>query len=335
MKKPSAVLPICPVILGTWALCGWMRGGFDRSEAFRTLSAAVDRGVDGFDTAPVYGLGAAECLLGEFSRGFRHRLYIADKCGMVWHTDAGKRAFYADENGTRRAGGHCVRLHLHPESMRFELEQSLRRLQSDYIDLYQIHWYDGVTPWDDIMETMLRFRDEGKIREIGVCNVSTEKILQCLKTAPLASDQERLSLIDRKAEKNNAAFCARRGIGFLAYSPLSFGLLAEETPSDTVFGGSDVRTLSPRFSIENRQKAAALLGELRPFREKYALSCAAFALAWVLNVPGVTHVISGARRIGQLDEDLKALGIRLTDTDRKQVDEILKNRAKDFPSVKH
>ena len=175
MKKPSAVLPICPVILGTWALCGWMRGGFDRSEAFRTLSAAVDRGVDGFDTAPVYGLGAAECLLGEFSSGFRHRLYIADKCGMVWHTDAGKRTFYADENGTRRAGGHCVRLHLHPESMRFELEQSLRRLQSDYIDLYQIHWYDGVTPWDDIMETMLRFRDEGKIREIGVCNVSTEK----------------------------------------------------------------------------------------------------------------------------------------------------------------
>ena len=281
MKKPSAVLPICPVVLGTWALCGWMRGGFDRSEAFRTLSAAVDRGVDGFDTAPVYGLGAAECLLGEFSRGFRHRLYIADKCGMVWHTDAGKRTFYADENGTRRAGGHCVRLHLHPESMRFELEQSLRRLQ------------------------------------------------------PLASDQERLSLIDRKAEKNNAAFCARRGIGFLAYSPLSFGLLAEETPSDTVFGGSDVRTLSLRFSIENRQKAAALLGELRPFREKYALNCAAFALAWVLNVPGVTHVISGARRIGQLDEDLKALGIRLTDADRKQVDEILKNRAKDFPSVKH
>ena len=192
MKKPSAVLPICPVILGTWALCGWMRGGFDRREAFRTLSAAVDRGVDGFDTAPVYGLGAAECLLGEFSRGFRHRLYIADKCGMVWHTDAGKRTFYADENGTRRAGGHCVRLHLHPESMRFELEQSLRRLQSDYIDLYQIHWYDGVTPWDDIMETMLRFRDEGKIREIGVCNVSTEKMLRCLKTAPLASDQERL-----------------------------------------------------------------------------------------------------------------------------------------------
>lgn len=335
MKKPSAVLPICPVILGTWALCGWMRGGFDRSEAFRTLSAAVDRGVDGFDTAPVYGLGAAECLLGEFSRGFRHRLYIADKCGMVWHTDAGKRTFYADENGTRRAGGHCVRLHLHPESMRFELERSLRRLQTDYIDLYQIHWYDGVTPWDDIMETMLRFRDEGKIREIGVCNVSTEKMLRCLKTAPLASDQERLSLIDRKAEKNNAAFCARRGIGFLAYSPLSFGLLAEETLPAAAFDASDVRAVSPRFSPEIRGKAAALLGELRPFREKYALGCAAFALAWVLNVPGVTHVISGARRIGQLDEDLKAVGVRLTQTDRNQIDGILKNREKDFPSVRH
>ena len=212
MKKPSAALPVCPVMLGTWALSGWMRGGFDRSEALRTLSAAVDRGVDGFDTAPVYGLGAAERLLGEFSRGFRHRLYIAGKCGMVWHTDAGKRAFYADENGTRRAGGRCVRLCLRPESMRFELERSLRRLQTDYIDLYQIHWYDGVTPLDDVMETMLRFRSEGKIREIGVCNVSTEKMLRCLKTAPLASDQERLSLIDRKAEKNNAAFCARRGI---------------------------------------------------------------------------------------------------------------------------
>ena len=317
MKKPSAALPVCPVMLGTWALSGWMRGGFDRSEALRTLSAAVDRGVDGFDTAPVYGLGAAERLLGEFSRGFRHRLYIAGKCGMVWHTDAGKRAFYADENGTRRAGGRCVRLCLRPESMRFELERSLRRLQTDYIDLYQIHWYDGVTPWDDIMETMLRFRSEGKIREIGVCNVSTEKMLRCLKTAPLASDQERLSLIDRKAEKNNAAFCARRGIAAAA------------------FGASDVRAVSPRFSPEIRGKAAALLGELRSFREKYALGCAAFALAWVLNVPGVTHVISGARRIGQLDEDLKAVGVRLTQTDRKQIDGILKNREKDFPSVRH
>ena len=325
MKKPSAALPVCPVMLGTWALSGWMRGGFDRSEALRTLSAAVDRGVDGFDTAPVYGLGAAERLLGEFSRGFRHRLYIAGKCGMVWHTDAGKRAFYADENGTRRAGGRCVRLCLRPESMRFELERSLRRLQTDYIDLYQIHWYDGVTPWDDVMETMLRFRGEGKIREIGVCNVSTEKMLRCLKTAPLASDQERLSLIDRKAEKNN----------FLAYSPLSFGLLAEETLPAAAFGASDVRAVSPRFSPEIRGKAAALLGELRSFREKYALSCAAFALAWVLNVPGVTHVISGARRIGQLDEDLKAVGVRLTQTDRKQIDGILKNREKDFPSVRH
>ena len=320
MKKPSAALPVCPVMLGTWALSGWMRGGFDRSEALRTLSAAVDRGVDGFDTAPVYGLGAAERLLGEFSRGFRHRLYIAGKCGMVWHTDAGKRAFYADENGTRRAGGRCVRLCLRPESMRFELERSLRRLQTDYIDLYQIHWYDGVTPWDDVMETMLRFRGEGKIREIGVCNVSTEKMLRCLKTAPLASDQERLSLIDRKAEKNNAAFCARRGI---------------ETLPAAAFGASDVRAVSPRFSPEIRGKAAALLGELRPFREKYALGCAAFALAWVLNVPGVTHVISGARRIGQLDEDLKAVGVRLTQTDRKQIDGILKNREKDFPSVRH
>ena len=152
---------------------------------------------------------------------------------------------------------------------------------------------------------------------------------------PLASDQERLSLIDRKAEKNNAAFCARRGIGFLAYSPLSFGLLAEETLPAAAFGASDVRAVSPRFSPEIRGKAAALLGELRPFREKYALGCAAFALAWVLNVPGVTHVISGARRIGQLDEDLKAVGVRLTQTDRKQIDGILKNREKDFPSVRH
>ncbi|MDY3938936.1 MAG: aldo/keto reductase [Spirochaetia bacterium] len=335
MKQYSGVLPHCPVVLGTWRLSGWMWGGADKQTAIRTIHAALDSGIDGIDTAPVYGFGRIEEWIGEAVAGRRNRLCLADKCGMVWNTDSGTRAFESDENAVVRGGPYRVRLWLNPESMRRELEMSLRRLKTDYIDLYQVHWYDGVTPWDDIAETLIKFREEGKVREIGLCNVSTEKMLRFLKTAPVASNQERFSLLDRKAERNNAAFCHRRKIAFWAYSPLASGLLASETTVGRVYAQSDLRAQSPRFVPQKRERAAALLRELRPFREKYGLDCAAFAMAWALNVGGVTHVLAGAADPKQAESALSAVGIKIAGEDMAAIGNILDRYEADFPSPKH
>lgn len=335
MSKYAGHLPRCPVVLGTWRLSGWMWGGGDKQIAVRTICAAADSGIDGIDTAPVYGFGCIEEWIGEAVRGRRGSVYIADKCGMVWNTSEGKRAFESDGRTVVNGGSYRVRLWLHPDSMRRELEVSLRRLNTDYIDLYQVHWYDGITAWDDIMEAMMKFREEGKIREIGLCNVSTEKILRCLKTVRITSDQERLSLLDRKAEKNNAAFCRKRGLGFLAYSPLAAGLLASESLIGKTYSVSDQRAFSPRFTPEKREKAASLLYELRPFREKYGLDCAEFATAWVLNVPGVTHVLAGAGNPEQIENSRKAAGVKILPEDMAAVGKIVSGYESEFPALKH
>lgn len=335
MKKPLVKLPEFPMVLGTWRLSGWMWGGSDKQTAIRTIDAALDCGIDGIDTAPIYGFGRIEEWIGEAIYGRRHRFYIADKCGMVWNSEFGKRAFESDAQAVVKNGAYRVRRWLYPDSIRGELESSLRRLKTDFIDLYQVHWYDDLTPWEDVMETLLRFKEEGKIGEIGLCNVSTEKILRCLKTASVASDQERLSLLDRKTEKNNAAFCRRRGIGFFAYSPLASGLLASESTADKRYSLTDQRSVSPRFQPEKRLRAAALLGELLPFREKYGLDCAGFALAWVLNVNGVTHVLAGAGNPAQIKNSRQAVGIRFTEEDKTAIGAILDKYQSDFPTPKH
>lgn len=335
MKNYRGDLPRCPVVLGTWRLSGWMWGGSDKQTAIRTICEAMDNGIDGIDTAPVYGFGCMEEWISEAVRGRRGNVYIADKCGMVWHTSEGKRAFESDGQTIITDGPYRVRLWLHPDSIRRELEMSLRRLNTDYIDLYQVHWYDGITAWDDIIEVLMRFREEGKIREIGLCNVSTEKILRSLKIAPIASDQERLSLLDRKAERNNAAFCRKRKIGFWAYSPLASGLLASESLIEKVYPLSDQRAHSSRFAPEKRERAASLLRELHPFREKYGLDCAEFATAWVLNIPGVTHVLAGAGNPEQIENSRKAVGVKILPEDMAAVGKILSGYESDFPTPKH
>ena len=275
-----------------------------KEEAARLLRKAYDGGMNFFDTARAYS--DSEEKVGYAFDGMRDKVVLATKTGA-----------------------------LTAEGLRKDLETSLRTLKTDYIDLYQVHWYDGVTPWDDIAETLIKFREEGKVREIGLCNVSTEKMLRFLKTAPVASNQERFSLLDRKAERNNAAFCHRRKIAFWAYSPLASGLLASETTVGRVYAQSDLRAQSPRFVPQKRERAAALLRELRPFREKYGLDCAAFALAWALNVGGVTHVLAGAADPKQAESALSAVGIKIAGEDMAAIGNILDRYEADFPSPKH
>lgn len=203
MKKttlgPSGIE--CSAIgLGTWAMGGWMWGGGDNAAAEAAIQASLDAGVTLIDTAPAYGLGRSESIVGTALKGRRHEAVIATKCGLVWHTQKGTHFFEED--------GHPVYRYLGRESIFHECEESLKRLQTDYIDLYITHWQDSTTPVAETMDALLALKKEGKIRAIGVSNVSPETLAEYLRHGPVDAAQERYSLIDREIEQTLAPCAA-------------------------------------------------------------------------------------------------------------------------------
>ena len=180
--------------LGAWAIGGWMWGGTDEKESIETIHAALDAGITLIDTAPIYGFGLSERLVGEAVRDRRDKAVLATKCSMVCNTQEGEHKFDADVLGPAENGHIQVYVNLRPESIRQEIEESLRRLQTDHIDLYQTHWQDETTPIEDTMATLLDLKQEGKIRAIGVSNATSKHMEQYRALGPIDSDQE-LSLI--------------------------------------------------------------------------------------------------------------------------------------------
>ncbi len=188
-----------------------MWGGTDRADSIRAIQTAIDAGVNLIDTAPAYGLGLSEEIVGEAIRGRRDQVVLATKCGLVWHVQQGAHRF--DQAGIP------VYSFLGAASLRHEVEQSLRRLGTDYIDLYQTHWQDRATPIEETAGTLMELKREGKIRAIGVSNASTADMDQYRNVGALDSDQERFSLLDRGPEAEQLPYLRRNGIAFLAYHP--------------------------------------------------------------------------------------------------------------------
>ena len=178
---------------GTWAIGGWMWGGTDVQKSVRSIQASLDAGVNFIDTAPAYGLGLSERIVGEAIRGRRDKVILATKCGLVWHTAKG--TFFVDQNGTR------IHRYLGAESIRYEVEQSLRRLETDYIDLYQTHWQDPTTPIEETMGTLLDLKKQGKIRAIGVSNCTLDQVRQYRSVGPVDTAQEQYSMLHRELER--------------------------------------------------------------------------------------------------------------------------------------
>ena len=203
----SSGIACADVGLGTWAMGGWMWGGSDDAAAVAAIRASLDAGVSLIDTAPAYGLGHAETLVGQALVGRRHEAVIATKCGLVWHTQQGTRFF--DEEG------QPVYRHLGRESIFHEVEQSLKRLQTDYIDLYITHWQDATTPVEETMGALLELKQQGKIRAIGVSNVDAPTLTEYLKHGPVDAIQERYSLIDREIESTLLPLCRQHDIAVL------------------------------------------------------------------------------------------------------------------------
>jgi len=301
------------VTLGTWAVGGWMWGGTEEKEAINAIHAALDNGINAIDTAPVYGFGFSEQLVGKAVKDRRDSVVIATKCGLAWHAQTGEFYFSSTAKSVGQDGKYSVYRCLDPASIRYEVEQSLQRLQTDYIDLYQTHWQETTTPIEDTMTTLMALKDEGKIRAIGVSNANTTQMEEYRQTGILDSDQEKYSMLDRKKETGQLQYCQKNSIAFLAYSPLALGLLTGKIGPDTQFGEGDLRSGNSRFSSENIKKVSALLNEIQPVADGHAISLAQLVIAWTIHQPGCTHALVGARKVSHAEENAKAGCVQLTD----------------------
>lgn len=232
--------------LGTWAMGGWMWGGTDEAQSIAGVQAAIEHGVSLIDTAPAYGMGKSEELVGAAIKGRRDKVILSTKCGLAWHTNKGNHFF--------EQAGKPVHRYLGADSIAHEVEQSLKRLGTDYIDHYITHWQDPTTPIAETLEALEKLKTQGKIRSIGVSNVSIDDLNAYIAAGRIDAIQECYSMIDRDVETTLLSTCADNNISSLSYSSLALGLLSGKMGPERQFEGDDQRKDSPRFSIDNRKK---------------------------------------------------------------------------------
>lgn len=317
--------------LGTWAIGGWMWGGTDESASIRSIHAALDNGINLIDTAPVYGFGISEEIVGQAIQDRRDSVVLATKCGLVWNNTAGDFHFSSDKHGcvSKGEGEIQVYKYLAPASIREEVENSLRRLRTDYIDLYQTHWQESTTPRSETMAMLLTLKQEGKIRAIGVSNATPEQMDEYRAVGVIDTDQESFSMIDRDPlnADGNLPYCETNNIAFLAYSPIARGLLSGKMTADRNFGKGDHRETHPRFSLANRVHVQAMLDEMKPVADDLGLSLAQLAIAWAIHQPGGTHALVGARNQEQVESNAKAAAAELSEVTLAQIRLILETHA--------
>lgn len=311
------------VALGTWAIGGWMWGGTDEADAIKAINAAIDNGVTLIDTAPMYGFGLSEEIVGKAIRGKRNKVCLATKCGMIWDSEQGKFFFHTNEKTfTREPSTKKVYRYLGPESISQEVELSLQRLGTDVIDLYQTHWQDTTTPIDDTMAVLQKLKDQGKIRAIGISNVTLDDVKAY---GQIASVQEKYSMLYRNIEENGVLeYCRQNSIAMLAYSPLGQGLLTGKLTPDRKFAEGDQRKDNQDFSVERRQTINTMLEEFAPICEQHNCSISQLVIAWTFSQPGLTHVLAGARTEKQAIENAAAGDISLSQEELQTMENILK-----------
>lgn len=292
--------------LGAWVLGGGPTWGqeTDDAESVRAIQGALDLGMNLIDTAPAYGWGRSERVVGQALKGRRQQAVLATKCGLWWDDERG--SFF-----TELAGKKMYRS-LRRDTVQLEIENSLRRLEVDHIDLYQTHWPSTPpehTPIAETMETLLKLKQQGKIRAIGVCNVALEELEEHLRCGGIASDQFRYSMLHREAEREILPYCERHQIATLTYMSLEQGLLTGKIGMDRVFAPTEFRAnahWNDWFVPVNRQRVLDLLASWKPLTDKYACTLAQLVIAWTAAQPGVTHVLAGGRNLAQVTENAKA-----------------------------
>jgi len=301
--------------LGTWAMGGPWEYGWgpqDDEEAVASILEALDQGINWIDTAPAYGLGHSEELLGRALRQTKHKPYIATKCGILWN-DKRERV-----------------VHLKRDSVRRECHDSLRRLGVERIDLYQMHWPDPEPDIEEAWEEMARLAEEGKVRYIGVSNFSVQQMERIAKIHPISSLQPPYSMLHREAERDLLGYCAQHGIGVVVYSPMQRGLLTGAFSRERLaaLAPDDHRRRAPEFQEPQFGATLELVEGLKKIARRNGKSVSQLAVSWVLRRSEVTAAIVGARRPGQIAETAPASDWNLGKKDIEEIEKLLTARDK-------
>lgn len=294
--------------LGTWAMGGAVEswGQVDDRESIAAIHEALDRGINLIDTSPIYGLGHSEEVLGKAIVGRRSQVVLASKCGLL---------FPRQPNETPR---RC----LTKESIFQECEASLRRLRTDFLDLYQCHWPDPATPIRESMEALVALQELGKIRAIGLSNFSCDQIAAAREFGRIDSLQPPFSMLHVRVVEDLLPYCREHGIAVLPYSPLAKGLLTGKFTTDSAIGG--VRARDPEFLGARYRRNLSFVDQLRPIAERSGRSVTELVLNWTASFPGVTAPLVGAKRASQVREAAQAVSWVLPKEDRAEVDRLVR-----------
>ncbi|MGB8768572.1 MAG: aldo/keto reductase [Candidatus Korobacteraceae bacterium] len=301
-------MKVSRIAQGTWAIGGWMWGGTDESESIRTIHAALDKGINLIDTAPVYGFGVSEEIVGKAieQKGHREKVCIATKVGLEWH------------NGS-------VSRNSSPDRIRNEVQDSLRRLRTDYIDIYQVHWPDLAVPIEETARTMQALFKEGLIRAIGVSNYSPEQMDRFMSVSQLHTVQPPYNLFERQIERDVLPYVREKHLSAFAYGPLCRGLLTGTMRPDTRFTGDDLRQSDPKFQQPRFTQYLNAVQQLDNLaQKKYGKRVMDLAVRWVLDQPGITAALWGARHPAELDAVAGALDWKLDAETLATIDQILR-----------
>lgn len=298
------------ITFGAWAIGGWMWGGADRKDALEAILASYELGVTSIDTAPVYGQGLSEEIVGEALKTLkRDQVQIFTKFGIRWDLQKGQHFFSSKDNDGNPIEGYK---YAGKESVITECENCLRRLGTDYIDLFQIHWADPTTPIEETMEAVLQLQQQGKIRAAGVCNYNVEQMKTAETVLSLASNQVPYSMVFRDIEKEVVPYCLENNKGILAYSPLHRGLLTGKFKPGHHYNEGDTRETNRFYTADNITRTNEFLDKIRPLAAAKNISLAQLVIAWTLVQPGITIALVGARNAEQAVQNAKAANVVLS-----------------------
>ena len=309
-KLGNSELELSTITYGAFAIGGNMWGGNEKKDSIDSIHASIDHGVTTIDTAPFYGFGLSEEMIGEALKSQdRSKVQLLTKFGVVWNgSNNGKGDFFfdADDNGKKIP----VYKYSSKESVIKEVEESLKRLQTDYIDLLQIHWPDTTTPISETMQAVETLLQQGKIRAFGVSNYSIPQIQEAQKTVQIASNQVAFSMLNRKIETDLIPFTVSENIGIIAYSPMERGLLTGKYFTDSKLKENDHR--NGYFGQFDLQKVKTLVEELSSLAHSKHISISQLVLRWTTLQKGIAIVLAGARNAEQAISNAKTVDFDLS-----------------------
>ncbi len=330
-KIGESDLKLSAITFGGWAAGGWMWGHTERADAVEAIRAAYQQGVTSIDTAPIYGQGTSEEIVGEAIKGIpRDKVQIITKYGMRWEGSKGDFAFKSKDNQ-----GKDIDIYKYAGRLSIikECEDSLRRLRTDYIDLYQIHWPDSTTPIAESMNAVDTLIREGKVRYAGVSNYNIEQLEEAGKYVNVVSNQVPYSMVNLGIELDVVPYCMANNKAILAYSPLQRGLLTGKIKPGHAFQEGDHRASLYFFTDENIKRTNQFLQKIKPIADSKKVTLSQLVLRWTIEQPGITIALAGARNAEQSIANAKAGEVKLSNDELLEIDSHLSSLEIADPSM--